>query len=601
MKVCVYRWVGLVSLIAVACDGAMVGQRGRPADAGAHDVGSGWPNAADMGTTKQPPPGSCVGCEAAQVGMGGIPFDPQNADSEFVSTDGEGALVVDRGASYANRYLWVADTDLPGVVKIDMQTLAIVGRYRTGGASTSRTTVNALGEAFIGARLNGTTGLAGVTKILPDGKNCPDRNNDGVVTTSSGPDDVLPYGQDECVVWHTETEGDIRGLAAQDIPGGSKITACEGFKVQQEFDPGSVSVPDQHYVWVGGIHGKVYKLDAATGAILMTVDAPVGVYGAALAGDGRLWIGAGAGGFGYIDTAKCTDAASCEATPVCDQVCTPSDCKATCDGAVRARYSGMLTGYGITVDRKQRVWRSAYPSAGILRYDPNAPVDQRLSQREDIPAHGGGVAADANGWVWAADIRGGLVRVDAETLDHVALPATTKGVAVDTAGRVFGVDYAGKVHVVAPGAAIGDYQLQKDAVTLPGVAYAYSDMSGVQARLASLTPGWYRKKFSPCPDKSKTEWVYLDYDVELPVGTWAMFNLRTADTPEDLANAPWYTVACISPPGGKGEVPIGAAKGRLVEAEVRMVGAADPANASTLRSARIKAFGTRYRCTGLVE
>jgi outer membrane protein assembly factor BamB len=547
-----------------------------------------------------PPAPPCAGCLEHKVGIGGEPFAPSSHDSEFVATDPNGALVLDnQHFSKLNRFLWVADTDLPGVVKIDLSTMTIAGRYRTGGSSTSRTTVNALGEAFIGSRKDGD-GKAGVTKILPHGTSCPDRNGDGVVTTSTGADSVLPWGQDECVEWHVETEGDIRGLAAQDIAGPSFEKVCEGFQGTKEFNPKEVTSKDKHYVWVGGTHGKVYKLDAKTGKILLNLTAPVKVYGMALSPDGKLWLGAGAGGLGFVDTTKCTDQASCEAAPACTQTCSATDCKSTCDAAVKASYSGMPGGYGITVDGKGRVWRSGYPEAATMRFDFSAPVNQRLAMSQ-TKAYGGGIAADASGWIWAADLKGNVVRVNANTLVGTKIPAMSKGVAVDSRGRVLAIQYEGFVHLIEPGKTLTDFKLTKEAVKLKGIAYAYSDMTGTQARLADNLPGWYRYRFDLCDEGNSPKWEYMTWDVEVPPGTWAMFNVRTGDTLEQLKGAAWSTVACISPPGGFGQVSLAALSGKLMEAEVRFIASGDLNNPSaTVASARIKSFSVLYRCVGVM-
>ena len=587
--------LGLVLLLLVT---GCKGELGMEGSGGNNDVKDGQAPVQDGGAIDgtYTSSGTCAGCPEEQHGIGGTPFDPAANDSDFVTTDSDGALVVDYKQSALSRYMWVADTNLPGVVKIDLTTMAIVGRYRTGGSNTSRTTVNALGEAFIGSRSDGNGTKTGVTKILPDGKGCPDRNNDGVVTTSTGPDDVLPWGQDECVEWHVETEGDIRGLAAQDIAGTKHETICKGFAGSKEFDPKEITALDEHYVWVGGIHGKVYKLDAKTGKILLKTTAPVQVYGAALSGDGKLWVGAGGGGFGFIDTKQCTDETTCEAATVCTQTCTEQSCPATCDTAVKAAYSGMLGGYGITVDYKQRVWRSGYPTAATMRYDPGAPADQRLAYAK-VGAYGGGIAADANGWVWGASLGSAVVRVNGDTLDGTTIPANSKGIAVDAQGRVLAVQYDGYVHLIEPGQTITDNKLTVNALTLKGIAYAYSDMTGIQTRLAANEPGWYRSLFNPCTGLNETPtWHTLKWDVEAPTGTWIMFNVRTADTPEDLKTATWSTVACISPPGGKGQASIAALSGKLVEAEVRFIATGDPAKAGSVQSARIKAFSVVYQC-----
>ena len=108
---------------------------------------------------------------------------------------------------------------------------------------------------------------------------------------------------------------------AQDISA-TNTNVCKDWQgTSKEFDPKQLTSQDEHYIWVGGTHGKVYKIDAQTGQILIKTAAPLQVYGMALSGDGKLWVGAGGGGFGFIDTTKCVDQASCDAAQVCTATC----------------------------------------------------------------------------------------------------------------------------------------------------------------------------------------------------------------------------------------------------------------------------------------
>ncbi len=555
-------------------------------------------------------PTECLQCKEKNVGMTkDQAFDLQADENEFVVTDDEGALVISKKKSRDSKFLWVADTELSGVVKIDLETFKIVGRYRTGGSDTSRTTVNVLGEAFIGSRGGGGGWQAGdmgdswgegggVTKILPYGQDCPDTNNDGVITTSTGPDDVLAYGQDDCVAWHTETEGDIRGLAAQDISGMKPTGMCQGFNSgQKEFNEQPVSIADEHYVWVGGMHGKIYKLDAETGEILLKITAPSSVYGMALSGDGKLWT---VNELAFVDTLKCTDQASCEAAPTCTQECTETSCSDKCDDAVKARIQG-ISGYGITVDYKQRVWTSAQTT----RYDPHAPVNTR--RKEGPPSGSGGIAADADGWIWACGGYGagteggygaGTVRINAETMESVNISAPNKGLAIDTKGRVLTIEGTG-VHLIEPGNknTLSDYTLTKNIVQLKGYAYAYSDMTGVQTRLAANDPGQYRHRFEGC-DGTTTTWRQLKWDVEVPEGTWVIFNVRSADTVDQLKTAPWYSVVCLTSADDLNIADLENHEGNYLEVDVRFSATED---SSSFKSARIKSFGVKYECTNAIE
>ncbi len=160
------------------------------------------------------------------------------------------------------------------------------------------------------------------------------------------------------------------------------------------------------------------------------------------------------------------------------------------------------------------------------------------------------------------------------------------------------MEYGGKIHVVEPGKTLSAYTLKANAIPLKGPAYAYSDMTGVQTRLASGEPGWYREVFDSCPGKS-AEYKLLKWDVEAPAGTWVMFNLRVADDQAALAKAAWYTVACISPPGGQGQAKIDGFKGKLIEVEARFIATGDLNKPDTVKSARIKSFAVDYRCVAV--
>ncbi len=590
----ILRICPLVIFLLAACEGSILdNQPGGNADGGYNSPYDfkWWVPTGDAA--------DCSGCVEKKYGKGGTAFNTGTSDSEFVARDGNGALVIDMKSSKLNNNLWVADTSLPGVVKIDLTTMSIAGRYKTGGASTSRTTVNSKGEAFVGSRSNGST-KAGVTKVLPQGSKCVDTNKDGKITTSTGASSVYSYGKDDCVAWHVPASGDIRGLAAQDIPGLDHAKACSGFKGgQKEFDPKKVLTKDQHYIWIGGLHGKVYKIDAETGKVLLKLSSPVKVYGMALSGDGKLWLGYSGTTFGFIDTLKCTGQAGCEKAAICTAKCSKYTCPATCDNAVKALYTNFPGGYGITVDYKRRVWRSGYPAGPAVRYDPYGSPSARIAY-SNVQTYGGGIGADASGWVWASHLsKNQVARIHADNMNGISIAVPSKGIAVDIKGRIFSVEYAGKVHMITPGNTIKDYTLKKNAVTLKGKAYAYSDMTGVQTRLASGEPGWYRQTYDPCPAGADTEYRILNWDVEAPPGTWVMFNMRSADTAAALKKASWWTVACINPPGGKGSVSVTSFKGKMAEVEARFIATGDLNKPATVKSAKINSFGLLYRCKSI--
>lgn len=213
-------------------------------------------------------------CDGEHIGVGtDRPFDPEahadGSESEAVGLDPTGALVLD-SRRIETAFIWIANTGEGTVSKVDTRTRVEVARYRTGPLSggandPSRTSVNSLGDVHVANRAGRS-----VTKISVLGDDCPDTNGDGTITTSHGPTDVLPWGQDDCVLWNTSLPdgGILRALAAQDTfgPDGEIYTA----------------------VWVGGWEGIAWKLDGETGGILVRTASPTNNYGFALDREGNL-------------------------------------------------------------------------------------------------------------------------------------------------------------------------------------------------------------------------------------------------------------------------------------------------------------------------
>ncbi|MCA9636021.1 MAG: hypothetical protein KC420_08330 [Myxococcales bacterium] len=116
--------------------------------------------------------------------------------------------------------IWISNTTVGTVSKINTETALIEGRYITNSAQAfqpSRTTVNDLGDMLVGHRESG----GGVTKIAGNPAHCVDLNGNNTIDTSTGFDDVRPWGQDECVLWHTDTPGEAGGGAravARELP-----------------------------------------------------------------------------------------------------------------------------------------------------------------------------------------------------------------------------------------------------------------------------------------------------------------------------------------------------------------------------------------------
>lgn len=181
-------------------------------------------------------------------------------------------------------FIWIANSAQGTVSKIDTETNVEVARYRTGagdGLEPSRTSVNLVGDAVVVNR--GTNGAGSITKIAAVEERCVDLDDSGQIDTSQGPNDVLPWGEDECVLWNQTLEslGHIQGPRPVAWEGALDNEGCAAF------DP---------RVWVAfydaaSNEGVFRRLAGATGDELDEVTVPwsgeqYGPYGGAINGEG---------------------------------------------------------------------------------------------------------------------------------------------------------------------------------------------------------------------------------------------------------------------------------------------------------------------------
>jgi DNA-binding beta-propeller fold protein YncE len=464
-------------------------------------------------------------CVSHEIGVGtDTPFDLMMDDNDGVGLDPEGALILDSRSINTN-VIWIANTGEGTVSKVDTTTFVELARYRTGpsgsGNDPSRTSVNTAGDVFVANR-----GGHSVTRISVLGDECPDRNADGMVLTSHGPTEILDWGTDECVVWHTDLPGTyIRAAAAQDIPG------LDGTL--------------QEFVWIGDWTGaRAIKLDGATGAVLIDTAAPSNPYGFALDARGQLWVShQSQNAIGRLDTTRCVDAATCA-----DPVCMGEGAGDTC---VKQVIPAGSNPYGITVDFRQRVWAGG---DDVKRYDPMAPVGARWSRNTAGGTFFHGIAADGSGWVWAAGYSLGVYRVNADDPSMAAYVAGTgqssKGMAVDQDGKIWSINQGhNNATVIVPGGGIGAETVTTGVAPLIVSPYTYSDMTGLQLRLATNPRGYYRRTFEGCDPTTSdgTDWLQLYWDGDAPPGTALHFRVRTAATPAELGAATWVNVANVPP------------------------------------------------------
>jgi streptogramin lyase len=294
-----------------------------------------------------------------------------------------------------------------------------------------------------------------ITKIAARVENCDDRNMDDVIQTSSSAQDVLPWWEDECVLWNHDV-GFPQGLDSNQ--GGPRAVAWDGGDPKTPCDP-------KPNLWIGWRDQpdevvKVRRLDGATGNMLGEVEVPDwqgnwghGTYGGAADRDGAFW------GLGTLGTVIRVDPKTY--------------------AVQRWDNPNQHVVYGIALDADGMVWLAGW-DGNVWRFDP------ATEQFTDFGPTGGpsrlrGLMVDKDGSAWiAGNDPCGLSRFDTVSGQYLAgmidLPGCAEpvGVSIDYEGYVWVVDRgADRAYKVDP----GDYS----SVTVEGLVspYTYSDMTGV--------------------------------------------------------------------------------------------------------------------------
>jgi hypothetical protein len=369
----------------------------------------------------------------------------------------------------------------------------------------------------------------------------------------------------------------------------------------------------QEFVWVGGYDTQmIAKLDGVTGEVLLVTPAPARTYGFALDGLGNLWISTrDSNRIGRVDTTRCVDAASC-AGAVCDGEGAGDDC-------IKQTIAAPHLPYGITVDFNQRVWIGGSSGSSprvprFARYDPAAAAGSRwITVPVPLGTHViNGIAADAEGWVWGAGhTGGGVVRIEADNPTNWASVTGTighscKGMAVDADGKIWAITQSDRAIVITPGVGIDEYSVDLEVARSIVTPYTYSDMTGLQLRLATNPRGYYRHVFEGCDDASSTgtDWGDLRFNAETPAGTDVTFRVKTADTREALDAADFILIATVPPDLSPISIrdaflAMGITPGRFLMVEIGL--RAERSSSTEVITPRVLGVDVTHTCPPLIE
>ena len=375
------------------------------------------------------------------------------------------------GEEYEFSILWVADSQRGTVSKIDTITAKELARYRTGpkiDADPSRTAVNLDGAVAVANR------TGSVTMFAAREAECIDRNGDGVITTSHGPNEVLDWEKDECMIWHHDL-GWNPVMKTESNDGGPRALAWDAGVIPDPSDPCSKPVPR---LWVGWRDDKainVAKIRRITidGQVDDEVDIPNwscewshGIYGGLADKDGNFW------GTGSRGTLVRVDADTFDVKRY--------------DFDLGPQYLF----YGIALDADNNVWLASYQLGAVIKFDPNTEKFQVFP----APNPGGvtlrGIMVDRDGILWAAantacSLQAFNTKTNTWISPHVTLPECLEpvGISLDAQNNVWVVDReAARAYRYNP--------MTKEMAQVTGFEkpYTYSDMTGYALNLVDDPP-----------------------------------------------------------------------------------------------------------------
>jgi streptogramin lyase len=330
----------------------------------------------------------------------------------------------------------------------------------------SRTSVSLDGRAVVVANRRG-----GLTKVWARTEFCQDHNGIAGIQTSTGADDVRPWGDDECVAWYTEFPEATNQRPVAWTSGVLDEVSCEyeGQKIWTVTGRGSTA--DDGMCQGNGIW--IHRLDGDTGVVEDTIALPdvpcstetngQGPYGGAVDSQNHFW-------FHLYDQEPLyrVDFETLEVTS----------------------FTMPHKAYGIMVDRQDRIWINRTKSN-----DHTTSVFSPLTglwASIDGVGRDGGLAEDLEGRVWVADGQAGVMWIDSDTLEvggTVAIPgpavndSIVKGVSVDTDGYVWAIRRYEPDDVM-----IDPTTFELETYTGLDRPYTYSDMTGSQLSKVACGP-----------------------------------------------------------------------------------------------------------------
>ncbi len=535
-------------------------------------------------------------CRSVRSGSAERPFREEGQQGVAYDMPSNGLVV--RANSRRTDYLWIPNVAESTLSKWDARTATEVARYRVGlpagecvgscchvdGCNMpSRVVVDSAGDSYIANR--GFSMQGSVTKIAADRRDCVDRNGNGMIDTSTGPMDVRPFEQDECVLW-TANVGPVNAV----------LRSLAIDRGDERFPDGTVWVGSCANIGAGGNAG-LFQLNPRTGVTMRSVPLIHCAYGAVVTTDGTLWEHVVNGGLVPVNVVAGTAG---------EPVLLPAALRGGCNQS-----------YGITADARNRLWLSGRGCRDVIAYDPASMQWSRVDLSAHVPAGGSaglGITVDPMNKIWVPISTGGdwvgptlVASIPADSFmgnttvpsDRATLHTPTvahrqpTAVGADLSGNIWIASAASPTELARFEPAMNRWQTFRG----PNQVYTYTDFTGGVRRLV-IGSGRYSEDYETCEGGTYGE---LYWSGETPMGTSLAFSIQLANTQTALAMAPSLVLG-IAP---RDRSPINIAQ-KLMEAGVTNLGrfaritvTFNPINAPMVASPVLRSLSFTWRCGGV--
>jgi streptogramin lyase len=507
----------------------------------------------------------CGGCNAAcSGGVWGPAPEAFEAGGELdVTATGELTLVLHPSESHT---VWVPNTGEATLSKVDADSAHEVARYRVAGDTPERVAVDYQGDSWVLSP--SLAGQSMLTKVAAGADRCVDRDGNGL-QSSSGAEDVLPLGQDECVLLQ--------------VPAGAPAELARALAIDGTQSPDTA--PGGH-VWLGlQAAERLVELDGASGRVLREVATPgFAPFDAVSDRFGALW---------WIDRQGLLARVDGSANPPTVEV-HEAPLRCYLFDSLASDLQGVLTLTGFSCE-------------DVVTYDPRRDLWRQVQTTRVLDTRGVTVLGEHS---WVTHTAGRISRV---TRDPLAIDATFE-LASDGFSPLesiaTGTDALGQLWIVSSmGAANGNGLLTRfdplaESVTaqvpLGRLPRGQGDITG-DRRLGELAPeasaqhvfdGCGVQRLEPgAPRLSQpTDWLRLHVAADAGVRGSVLVEARHALS-RDLLDGEAFT-ALGTLPGDASPYELGFATGGVVEVRLTL------RSGGHLGAPRIARVGVEWRCPG---